>query len=151
MVIQWLSNIYQVKIDLNDYVNFFDLAISHFNSIYFEKSLNLLRILVNYPNFFGDNNKNICFFTDLYHYLTLDNLVLFAKNNLSSSSNSLSLHQQELLVYFSSLAGFKVDDISNSSKEKFDIPIETHQIHQLIINPIIFYAYGYCYSVMQRA
>ena len=152
---EWLSKIYQVELDLNDYVKFLDLSISHFNNIYLEKSLNLLKMLVEHPYFFIDSNRKICTFSDLYHYLTLDNIVLFAKNNIdanslleSASYKSLSFHQQNLLSYFSSLAGFQIYEIFNG---EVDIPIETYQMHQLIINPIIFYAYGYCYSVMQRA
>lgn len=152
---EWLSKINKVEVDLNDYVKFLDLSISHFNNIYLEKSLTLLQILVNYPNFFVDRGKNLCTFSDLWHYLTLDNIVLFAKNNIdanslwvSSSCKPLSFHQQKLLSYFSSLAGFQIYEIFNG---EVDIPIETYQMHRLIINPIIFYAYGYCYSVMQRA
>ena len=152
---EWLSKINKVEVDLNDYVKFLDLSISHFNNIYLEKSLTLLQILVNYPNFFVDRGKNLCTFSDLCHYLTLDNIVLFAKNNIdanslwaSSSCKPLSFHQQKLLSYFSSLAGFQIYEIFNG---EVDIPIETYQMHQLIINPIIFYAYGYCYSVIQRA
>lgn len=152
---EWLSKIYQVELDLNDYVKFLDLSISHFNNIYLEKSLNLLKMLVEHPYFFVDSNRKICTFSDLYHYLTLDNIVLFAKNNINANSllesasyKSLSFYQQNLLSYFSSLAGFQIYEIFNG---KVDIPIETYQMHQLIINPIIFYAYGYCYSVMQRA
>lgn len=152
---EWLSKIYQVELDLNDYVKFLDLSISHFNNIYLEKSLNLLKILVEYPDFFDDKGKNLYVFSDFCHYLTLDNIVLFAKNNIdvnslleSASYKSLSFHQQNLLSYFSSLAGFQIYEIFNG---EVNIPIETYQMHQLIINPIIFYAYGYCYSVMQRA
>ena len=148
---EWLSQINKVELDLNDYVKFLDLSINHFDNIYLEKSLNLLKILVEYPDFFGDSNRKICMFSDLCHYLTLDNIVLFAKNNIDANSlwaspscKPLSFHQQKLLSYFSSLAGFQIYEIFNG---EVDIPIETYQMHQLIINPIIFYAYGYCYSI----
>ena len=148
---EWLSKINKVEVDLNDYVKFLDLSISHFNNIYLEKSLNLLKMLVEHPNFFGNNSKNVCKFSDLCYYLTLDNIILFAKNNIDVNSLSyklLSFHQQNLLNYLSSLAGFHIEEILSG---EVDILIETYQMHQLIINPIIFYAYGYCYSVMQRA
>lgn len=147
---EWLSKINEVEVNLNDYVKFLDLSIIHFNNIYLEKSLNLLKMLVEHPDFLGNNGKKVCKFSDLCHCLTLDNIVLFAKNNIDANSSSyelLSFHQQNLLNYLSSLAGFQIEEILSG---EVDIPIETYKLHQLIINPIIFYAYGYCYSVMRH-